>query len=60
MAFFNPDFTIYEIPKEELDEYIDAYPTSFFIKNDTIQQVVLGRLQSPYTEYRNIYKNLKN
>ncbi|OQA98640.1 MAG: DoxX [Bacteroidetes bacterium ADurb.Bin217] len=33
MSFFNPDFTIYEIPKEELDEYIDAYPTSFFIKN---------------------------
>ncbi|OQA96609.1 MAG: hypothetical protein BWY22_01683 [Bacteroidetes bacterium ADurb.Bin217] len=29
------------------------------IKNDTIQQVVLGRLQSPYTEFRNIYKNLK-
>lgn len=59
-SFFSPDFVIHEIPKTTLDSIATVYPTTFFISGNTIHKVILGELQSPYTEFKKQYTQLKN
>lgn len=55
--FFKPDFTIIQLSKDKLSSIVQYFPTTFFIRNDTIVKVVQGELSSPYSEYKRIQKN---
>lgn len=60
---FQPDFPIINIPLIEMQELTDSYPTTFFIKNDTIKVVKIGDLSSPFVfikSYKTIFGNNLN
>lgn len=42
-----PSLEIHEINKNSVD-FVEAFPTSFVIRNDTIKHVIIGELPSPY------------
>ncbi len=42
-----PLLKIHEINKETID-FVEAYPSSFVIYNDTIKHIIVGELPSPY------------
>ena len=42
-----PSLEIHEVNKNSVD-FVEAFPTSFVIRNDTIKHVIIGELPSPY------------
>lgn len=42
-----PSLEIYEVDKDNVD-FVEAFPTSFVIRNDTIKHIIVGELPSPY------------
>ena len=46
--FFNPSFEIKEIPEQEFYNITEKYPTSFFVKRDSIIKIVEGEIPSAY------------
>jgi hypothetical protein len=46
---YHPDFQINDLPVTEMDKLTDAYPTSFYIKGDTVRIVIKSELSSPFT-----------
>jgi hypothetical protein len=46
------DFPVYYLDKEILKQQITAYPTTYFIKNDTIHLVLQSQVPSPFVLIR--------
>ncbi|MFC2093616.1 hypothetical protein ACFLSV_06920, partial [Bacteroidota bacterium] len=46
---FHPDFNIKNLPLEEMDKLTNAYPTAFYIENDTVKVIIKSVLPSPVT-----------
>lgn len=42
-----PSLEIHEVEKDRVD-FVEAFPTSFVVRNDTIKHVIVGELLSPY------------
>ena len=42
-----PSLNIQEVSKESVD-FVEAFPTSFVVINDTIKHIIVGELPSPY------------
>ena len=42
-----PSIHVNELSKD-ITNFIEAYPSAFLIKNDTVRQVIIGELPSPY------------
>lgn len=42
-----PSLEIHEVEKDRVD-FVEAFPTSFVVRNDTIKHVIVGELHSPY------------
>ena len=42
-----PSLNIQEVSKENVD-FVEAFPTSFVVINDTIKHIIVGELPSPY------------
>jgi uncharacterized membrane protein YphA (DoxX/SURF4 family) len=46
---FQPDFPITNLSKEEMDKIVNAYPTAFYVKHDSIKIIIQSELPSPMT-----------
>ena len=46
---FNPEFLIHDLQMAEISKMATGFPTSFYIKNDTIKTIIQGVLPSPFT-----------
>lgn len=49
MENFQPDFSIKDLPKNEMIRMVDAFPTAFYVHNDTIKVIIQSVLPSPIT-----------
>ena len=47
-SFFEPAFTIIELPESEINNISEEYPVSFFLKNDTIINIITGEIPSAF------------
>jgi uncharacterized membrane protein YphA (DoxX/SURF4 family) len=55
---FHPDFTIKDLPVEEMDKLTTAYPSAFYVEYDTVKIIIQSELPSPFI-FRKIH-NLPN
>lgn len=44
---FHPDFSIKDLPVNEMLKLTNLFPTAFYIKHDSVKSVILGELPSP-------------
>lgn len=50
---FQPDFPIKDLSGLEMDKLTLAYPTAYYVKNDSIKVVIQGVLPSPFVFQKN-------
>lgn len=52
---FRPDFTIKDLPAEEMKKLANVYPTAFYIVHDTIKVIIQSELPSPFVFKKSYY-----
>ena len=52
--YFNPQFSIRELPTTIVESLVAGYPTSFYIKNDSVRHIIEGELPHSYFFQKNI------
>jgi len=56
---FNPDFYVKDLSHETMQKIVDFFPTTFYIKHDTVKVVVQGELPS-YVIFNKQYESINN
>ena len=56
---FNPQFPIHALPTTIVESMVTGYPTTFYIKNDSVRHTIEGELPCSYFFQKEI-ENLKN
>lgn len=46
--FFNPNFKIIDLPEDDIYKITNEYPITYFVKNDTIVNTIIGEIPSGF------------